>query len=80
MIRFNVLKNHGTLVLGGRLFQIENTAIRETLVDSTGSHHHSFRNEVRLPQSFEVADTPEVRLELEPLIEQGVVEIVGGAA
>lgn len=77
MIRFLILKNHGTLVIGGRLFHVEGTPVRETVVDAHGTYHYAFRNEVRLPAGpFDVADTSETRLELERLADDGVVEVL----
>lgn len=77
MIHFNMLKNHGTLVIGGRLFQVEGTPVRETVVDAYGNYHYDFRNEIRLPQGpFTVADTPETRIELDRLADDGVVEVL----
>jgi hypothetical protein len=77
MIRFNILKAHALPPLGGRVFHIENTPVRETLVDAYGNYSYSFKNEVRLPQGpFQVADSPETRAQLEALADDGVVEIV----
>jgi hypothetical protein len=77
MIRFKILKNHGTLVIGGRLFHVEGTPVRETVVDAYGNYRYDFRNEVRLPQGpYEVADSAETRIELDRLAEDGVIEIL----
>jgi len=77
MIRFNIVKNHGTLIIGGRLFYVEGTPVRETTLDAYGNHRYDFRNEVRLPQGpYEVADSAETRIELDRLADEGVVEIL----
>jgi hypothetical protein len=77
VIRFRLLKNHGTLIVGGRLFHVEGTPVRETVLDAYGNHRYDFRNEVRLPQGpFEVADSAETRIELDRLADDGVVEVL----
>jgi hypothetical protein len=75
MIHFNLL--NGTLVIRGRLFQVEGTPVRETVVDAYGNYHYDFRNGIRLRQGpFTVADTAETRIELDRLVDDGVIEVL----